>query len=193
MKSVNHWEMKTKEPEIVFKSIPYKIIKYSGRDYIVIPYEQPYCCLCITGNCIMGLEEMEKWLIYEERKILIIKTELREIFTKRIMNGKYDLEILDESDKKFYNEVFNEAYKLNDYFLGSYNMNGLRNELINTIYEGILRNNLDNDILKRKMYELSGKQYYYNCKKILCNDTLASIYQFCQDVYEYGGRKNGII
>lgn len=166
--------------------VPYESIWYAGKEYIVIPYQYDVCCLCITDNVIMALAiEEEMFILDESQKTLVIKVELRDPFAQRMMNRKDKFEQLGDDDKHFYYEVFKEASKLNEFFNRYSCCDNVREELLETIENGVLGKRMNMDSLGGKMQALSGKQYVCDFQRIVCNGKESSLYQYCKDVYEY--------
>jgi hypothetical protein len=150
--------------------IPYETISYAGKEYIVIPYSYGANCMCIADNIIMVLAiEEETFILDETQKTLVIKASLRDPFAQKIMNRKDKYEQLKEEDKRFYNEVFMEAARLNRLFNDNACLGQVREELIEVIANGLLGKQMSMDDLNDKMCRLSGKSYACNDQKILCS------------------------
>lgn len=172
------------------ESIPYETISYAGKDYIVIPYSYGADCICIADNVIMVLAiEEETFVLDITKKTLVVKVNLRDPFTRKIMNRKDRYEQLKEEDRQFYNDVFIEAGRLNRLFEDNACLNNIREELIEVIENGLLGKQMSVDELNNKMSKLSGKSYACNYQTILCNDKEVSLYQYCKDVYEHKEEK----
>lgn len=167
-------------------SVPYQLINYMDKNYIVVPCKDSTSCLCITENVIIAVTIEEQInVLNESDKKLTVKAELRDVFAKKIMNRKDVFEELCETDKKFYCEILKECVKLNTFFYENERCDSVREELLNIIVDGVLGNQVGQASLSELMQNLTGKKYYSNHQCILCNNKESNLFEFCIDVYKY--------
>lgn len=184
--------------EKIFKSkesckipIPHKIIHYANNDYIVLLSEYDDTCICVTGNTIVCVVLDEQVFLTELYKPnLVARTKLFNPFTLQIMNRKDVFKDLSSDDQRFYYELFEETDKLKAYVeKNKVSERILRNlhELIIEIQEVSENTDLKNDMINKKMNELTDEQYSLSyLTGVKKSGRESTLFTFCRDVYLHG-------
>jgi len=182
-------DLKAPPIESAAVNIPVEVVKYSGRDYIVIPYSMDASCLCVTCDVIFAffVEELHS-VVDKSITGLSMRAEVIEPFTGRKMNRTDKLDLLDEEDKGFYFDVFRVARDINKYIEKYPSADRIRLELLEILIDGIVEHKFTPDQISNQIKKIGGSNYSYVTGRIIKKGQNISLYDFCKDSYKMGGK-----
>lgn len=169
--------------------VPYKPIRYSGLDYIVVPINES-ACLAVTGYAVLFLQLESVCSVFGDETGKAVRAKIMDIRSEAIMNRKDKINMLSYEDFVFYKFVFSQSEKLMKYFEETDCLRKRHRNIMKLFHEGLIGSDMPIKEVCNLLNELTGREFQLEGKQISCEGQYVNLYDVCRLIY--GGNKVGL-